>query len=144
MKVGMYSLFSPIHDEETISQTLEQFIKDLGNNIEIEEIDDDVLSSQQKNEYDLITVFVKTGGTENLFKDIFDKLDGQVILVATSLHNSLAASMEILSWVNSQNKKGKILHGKPVEIANEMKKLIKIRKTKVKIANSRLGLIGEP
>jgi len=144
MKVGMYSLFSPIHDEETISQTLEQFIKDLGNNIEIEEIDDDVLSSQQKNEYDLITVFVKTGGTENLFKDIFDKLDGQVILVATSLHNSLAASMEILSWVKSQNRKGKILHGTPNEIANEMRKLIKIKNTKEKIKNSTMGLIGEP
>jgi len=144
MKIGMYSLFSPIHDEEAISQTLEQFVKDLSKNIEIEEIDEDILNSDQKNDYDLITVFVKTGGTENIFKGIFDKLDGPIILVATSLHNSLAASMEILSWVKSQNRKGKILHGKPVEIANEMKKLIKIRKTKVKIANSRLGLIGEP
>lgn len=144
MKVGMYSLFSPIHDEDAISQTLEQFVKDLSKNIEVEEIDDEILSSDKKEEYDLITVFVKTGGTENIFKEIFDKLEGPVILVATSLHNSLAASMEILSWVKSQDRRGKILHGKPAEIAKEMENLIKIKETKDKLANSRLGLIGEP
>src|SRR6056297_1533820 len=144
MKIGMYSLFSPIHDEEAISQTLEQFVKDLSKNIEIEEIDEDILNSDQKNDYDLITVFVKTGGTENIFKEIFDKLEGPVILVATSLHNSLAASMEILSWVKSQDRRGKILHGKPAEIAKEMENLIKIKETKDKLANSRLGLIVEP
>lgn len=144
MKVGMYSLFSPIHDEESISQTLEQFVKDLSKNINVEEIDDEILNSNKKEEYDLITVFVKTGGTENIFKGIFDKLEGPIILVATSLHNSLAASMEILSWVKSQNRRGKILHGKPVEIAKEMENLIKIKKTKDKLFNSRLGLIGEP
>ncbi|HMA59832.1 MAG TPA: fucose isomerase [Halanaerobiales bacterium] len=144
MKVGMYSLFSPIHDEDAISQTLEQFVKDLSKNIEVEEINDEILSSDKKEEYDLITVFVKTGGTENIFKEIFDKLEGPVILVATSLHNSLAASMEILSWVKSQDRRGKILHGKPTEIAKEMENLIKIKETKDKLANSRLGLIGEP
>jgi len=144
MKVGMYSLFSPIHDEDAISQTLEQFVKDLSKNIEVEEINDEILSSDKKEEYDLITVFVKTGGTENIFKEIFDKLEGPVILVATSLHNSLAASMEILSWVKSQDRRGKILHGKPAEIAKEMENLIKIKETKDKLANSRLGLIGEP
>ena len=39
MKVGMYSLFSPIHDEDAISQTLEQFVKDLAVEINIAEID---------------------------------------------------------------------------------------------------------
>ena len=144
MKVGMYSLFSPIHDEDAISQTLEQFVKDLAVEIDIEEIDEEVLNTSKKEEYDLITVFIKTGGTENLFKDIFEKIEGPVILIATSLHNSLAASMEILSWVKSQNRRGRILHGKPHEIAAKLKSLIKIKDTKEKIRNSRLGVIGEP
>ncbi len=144
MKIGMYSLFSPIHDEETISQTLEQFVKDLSNEINIEEIDEEVLNSKKKDEYDLITVFVKTGGAENLFKDIFDKLEGPTILIATSLHNSLAASMEILSWIQSQGREGRILHGKPVEISNKIKKIVTVNNTINKINNSRLGLIGDP
>lgn len=144
MKVGIYSLISPIHNQEAISLTLEQFIRELSNNITLEEIDKDILESNKKYDYDLIAVFVKTGGTENLFKDLFDRLDQPVILIATSLYNSLAASMEILSWVNSQNKKGRILHGKPGEIAKKLRELIKINKTKEKIKNSRLGLIGNP
>jgi L-fucose isomerase-like protein len=144
MKVGIYSLSSPIHDEDSISQTLEQFIKDLSYEIDIEEIDEEVLTSNKKEDYDLITVFVKTGGTENLFKNIYDKLDGKIILLATSLHNSLAASMEILSWVNSKGKKGRILHGKPKNIAEDLKNIIKIKETKNLISTSKLGIIGKP
>lgn len=144
MKIGMYSLFSPIHDEDSISQTLEQFVRDLSNKINIEEISKEVLESDKKEEYDLITVFVKTGGTENLFKDIFDKLEGPTILIATSLHNSLAASMEILSWIQSQGRDGRILHGKPVEISNKLENIVTVNKTIDKIKNSRLGLIGDP
>lgn len=144
MKIGMYSLFSPIHDEDSISQTLEQFVRDLSNKINIEEISKEVLESDKKDEYDLITVFVKTGGTENLFKDIFDKLEGPIILIATSLHNSLAASMEILSWIQSQGRDGRILHGKPVEISNKLENIVTVNKTIDKIQKSRLGLIGDP
>ncbi|MFO7815831.1 MAG: fucose isomerase [Halanaerobiales bacterium] len=144
MKIGIYSLFSPILDEDSISQTLEHFVKDLSNEIKIEEIDKEVLTSEKKDEYDLITVFVKTGGTENLFKDIFDKLDGPTVLIATSLYNSLAASMEILSWIQSQGREGRILHGKPVEISNKLKNIVTVNNTIDKIKNSRLGLIGEP
>jgi len=144
MKIGMYSLFSPIHDEDSISQTLEQFVNDLSREINIEEIDKEVLNSEKKEEYDLITIFVKTGGTENLFKDIFDKLEGPTVLIATSLHNSLAASMEILSWIQTQGREGRILHGKPVEIANKLKNIVTVNKTIDKISNSKLGVIGEP
>ena len=144
MKIGMYSLFSPIHEEDSISQTLEQFVNDLSREINIEEIDKEVLNSEKKEEYDLITIFVKTGGTENLFKDIFDKLEGPTVLIATSLHNSLAASMEILSWIQTQGREGRILHGKPVEIANKLKNIVTVNKTIDKISNSKLGVIGEP
>jgi len=144
MKIGMYSLFSPIHDEDSISQTLEQFVKDLSNDINIEEIGEEELNSAKKEEYDLIAVFVKTGGTENLFKDIFDKLEGPIILIATSLHNSLAASMEILSWIQSQGRDGRILHGKPVEISNKLKDVVTVNKTIEKINDSKLGVIGDP
>ncbi|MGM0445206.1 MAG: L-arabinose isomerase family protein [Bacillota bacterium] len=144
MKVGIYSLSSPIHDQDSISQTLEQFLRELSYEIDIEDIDEEILTSNKKEQYDLIAVFVKTGGTENLFKDIYDKLEGTITLIATSLHNSLAASMEILSWVNTQGKKGRILHDKPKNIAEELKKLIKIKETKSLLNNSKLGIIGEP
>jgi|AntRauTorckE6833_2_1112554.scaffolds.fasta_scaffold00020_13 L-fucose isomerase-like protein len=144
MKVGIYSLSSPIHDEDSISQTLEQFLKELSHELDIIEIDEEILTSKKKENYDLIAVFVKTGGTENLFKEIYGKLDGTITLIATSLHNSLAASMEILSWVNTQGKKGRILQGKPKTIAEDLKNLIKVKETKSLLSNSKLGIIGEP
>jgi len=144
MKIGMYSLLSVIHDEKRITQTLDNFIKEITHDINIEKIDKETLLSEKKEEYDLIVVFIKTGGTENLFKEIYEEFKKPVILIASALHNSLAASMEILSWVKSQGDKGKILHGQPDDIVDSLKTIIKIEETKEKIKNSRLGLIGRP
>lgn len=141
MKIGMYSLSSPIHDEEAITATLEQFIKELVEEIDIKEINKDQLKNGS---YDLNITFVKTGGTENLFKDIYQDINQPVILLATSLHNSLAAAMEILSWVKSQGGKGRILHGKPSDIANTLKQIITAKNTIKKLKGSRLAVIGKP
>lgn len=57
-------------------------------------------------------VAVLTGGTEALFLDAVQKgdisLERPIILLATGRSNSLAASMEILSWINQHNGHGQI------------------------------------
>lgn len=57
-------------------------------------------------------VAVLTGGTEALFLERVNNgeisLDRPIILLATQQSNSLAASMEILSWINQHNGHGEI------------------------------------
>ena len=57
-------------------------------------------------------VAILTGGTEALFLQRIEageiSLDRPIILLATQQSNSLAASMEILSWINQHNGNGEI------------------------------------
>ncbi|MDY0119199.1 MAG: hypothetical protein RBS18_01055, partial [Clostridia bacterium] len=74
--------------------------------------------------------FIGSGGSEQVFKTIYESVDGPYVLLTTRSHNSLAASMEILSYLNEQGEKGEILHGSPDEIANRLKLLLRVADTR--------------
>ena len=71
-------------------------------------------------------IYVRTGGTEGLFKEQFFA-DGRlsipepVRLLTSGKSNSLAASMEILSFLRRNGLRGEILHGSPEYIAERIK-----------------------
>ena len=63
-------------------------------------------------------IYIRTGGTEGAFKAAFTAPDGRlalpevpVLLLTSGKSNSLAASMEILSFLRQQGRCGEILHG---------------------------------
>ena len=64
-------------------------------------------------------VMVATGGVESLFKTIWSKgLLKTTTLIADGRNNSLAASLEILSYLSENEQKGRIIHGTNDEIVN--------------------------
>ena len=63
---------------------------------------------------------MRTGGTEGLFKEIFPEMDGPVRILTSGKSNSLAASMEILSYLNMQGRSGEIIHGSVDYIADRI------------------------
>ncbi len=66
---------------------------------------------------DLSIIYVMTGGTEGVFRDLLpwllEKTRQTVLLLASDHSNSLAASVEILSYLRQRRIRGEILHGKP-------------------------------
>ena len=144
MKIALIEISSAVHDQSYIDRSLEGFIKELEEHFNLTFFDIENISEIEKSEYDIILNFVKTGGTENLFKDKFSELPRPFYFLATSLHNSLPASIEMLSYVQSQGEIGKILHGDMAKLLEEIKKYGKINSTKKRISNSKLGVIGEP
>ena len=83
-------------------------------------------------------VMVATGGVENLFKSIWSTdLLKTTTLIADGRNNSLAASLEILTYLTENGREGRIIHGTNEEIIND-------------IANSqlfsgtRIGVFGNP
>lgn len=112
----MFALTSDLHDEVMPSASQEAFIKSieaaLGRQFDCRESDFSSLGSAPGREY----IYVRTGGTEGIFRRMF-RGNGPVRLIAGGQSNSLAASMEILSWLRQQGIKGEILHGTPSEIA---------------------------
>ncbi len=144
MKVALVSLSSTIHEERKIDETLSPYRDVLEENFQVTELEPEELDSASLGPYDLTAVFVKTGGTEQDFKEIYRDLPQPVYLIATPLHNSLPASLEILSWVKSEYGRGRIIHGDPEDVVEQLRQLANVATTGSVIFSSRLGVIGQP
>lgn len=143
MKIGLYTLTSPLHDEAAVNATSASFVSEietsLGFAFEFHGPDFTTYGSD-----DLSLIYVRTGGTEGLFQGIYDRLEGPVLLLTSGKSNSLAASMEILSFLNQQGRSGEIIHGSVDYIAKRIDILAKVAKAQQKLRGTRLGVIGQP
>lgn len=95
----------------------------------------------------LSLIYVRTGGTEGIFKTLLPELQkvGQPFYLLTSgTSNSLAASMEILSYLRQQHLEGEIIHGSAEYIRLRIALLERVALAKRQLKGTRLGIIGEP
>jgi L-fucose isomerase-like protein len=87
-------------------------------------------------------VMVATGGVENLFKTIWSKgLLKTTTLIADGRNNSLAASLEILTYLTENGREGRILHGTNDEIIND---IVETRHSTSLLSGVRIGVFGQP
>ncbi|GAI73671.1 unnamed protein product, partial [marine sediment metagenome] len=89
-------------------------------------------------------IFIKSGGAEGKFEQIFKQVKGPYLLLSSGLHNSLAASLEIASFLKQKGEKVEIIHGSSEYIAKRIKELRKIFQVKNKLVSIKLGVIGKP
>ena len=92
---------------------------------------------------------IATGGVENLFKRIWAAIDVEtmcaplhpktVTMIADGRNNSLAAALEILTWLGNNGMEGRIVHGTNDEIVSA------IMEAHVRASlRGRIGLFGQP
>ena len=142
MSIAVYTLTSPLHDKQSIETYTKEFLSRLKFDFDYKGED---FSTWGQADLDLI--FVRTGGTENLFKQRYmDVLDAKksVYLLASSNSNSLAASMEILSWLKQRGIRGEILHGSHQYISSRIQELIQLEAARKALKNTRAAVIGRP
>lgn len=143
MKIAIYSITSELHDERAVSVVTKEFLQSLGVDYEFK---GQTFADYGSHPLDLI--YVRTGGTEGIFKrllpELLQKSNRPFYLLTSGKSNSLAASMEILSYLRQHNLKGEIIHGSPAYIANRIGLLMKIGLAAEKLKGSRLGVIGRP
>ncbi|MDO4197879.1 MAG: hypothetical protein Q4D13_02665 [Erysipelotrichaceae bacterium] len=141
MKIGIWYLESTNAQGESINRENYQLIEKLadlsGAKLEIVEVD-------KLHEYDLTMIFVGGGGVEGRFLKIADKLPQPVFLLTSGANNSLAASMEILSYMRQNDIPGEIIHGSETYMAERIKSLYKVFKAKKRLNSFRLGRVGVP
>jgi len=140
MSIGVYTVKSPIARPEMLE--FGAFFR------EIEENMDDVFHPVGLDEYkslDFGLIYVATGGSEGGFLSDYGALTERPVYILTSGDsNSLAASMEILSYLKADGKSGEILHGRPEVIAKRITSLNKAIKAKQKLSGMKAGVIGRP
>ena len=150
----LYTLTSDLHGELTRNAHNEQFIKDIeaaiGEPFDYREGDFSDFGAKGD------VIYVRTGGTEAIFRKVFEGHEGaRVRLLTSGQSNSLAASMEILSWLNQQGWDGEIIHGSVQEIASELLRyypagqsvaspLVKRFEDRRPLAGKRYGVVGNP
>ncbi len=89
-------------------------------------------------------VLVGSGGVEEMVKANIDRLPPYVVLIADGLKNSLAASLEILSWMRLNGRHGRVLHGPVSFIMQGIDDYAQAHNAIDKLNGKRVGVIGKP
>ena len=151
--VKVSSFHSDLHRQDLLAQRHASFLASieacLGEEIVVAPIED--------YDADLKLVFISSGGSEGIFLKHFSELKSPYYLLTSGTDNSLAASIEILTYLNCEGLEGEILHGSPQYIADRIRALLEGRKGKSESAQTykaqikdnvdlggRYGVVGKP
>ncbi len=142
MKFQVLRYYSDLMGEETIRRLGEEFISEIesGTGLSMEWIS----TPEEFSEGAIPLIFIQTGGTEGKFLSQLDKMPEPTILLTHGAMNSLAASLEILSYLRQKGLKGEIIHGEMDYIRQRLTNLQKVRQARCEISKARLGVIGKP
>ncbi len=143
-KTGIITVRSLLHDPERGGAAAGRFINAWQQIFPCHEVAD-----VQTGEFDFLIVLVLTGGTESQFLKILPQIRAcgkPFMLAATGSDNSLPASIEILTWLNTHfpGSGAKIIHGSPEETAGKLKEEIFLHQISFELKNKVAGIIGEP
>lgn len=141
--IAIYTLTSELHDEAAVGTVTKEFLGSLG--IEYDFRGNDY---SDYGGHTLSLIYVRTGGTEGIFLRLLPQLQEKsqrpFYLLTSGKSNSLAASMEILSYLQQHNLRGEIIHGSAEYIAHKIKVLEKVGEARQWLDGARLGIIGKP
>ncbi|MBR1581538.1 MAG: hypothetical protein IJ656_00760 [Bacilli bacterium] len=141
-KILIYPIKSMMSYGDLISNDSKKLLDDLslilGKDYEFQYISD----FKNLKEDDFVLILVQSGGSEGIFKkDIFTAFKGPYYLLTYGSSNSLAASLEILTFLKQKSKKSEVLHGNNDYIASRIKDLYSKKEVE---KNVKLGVFGKP
>lgn len=142
-KIAIYTLTSKLNDLQAVEAAQREFLDAL-------QIDHDFRGSDYHDygSHVLDLIYVRTGGTEGIFRQLLPQLQAQsqrpVMLLTSGKNNSLAASLEILSYLRQHGLKGEVLHGSAAYITSRIQVLAKVGEARRRLKGMRMGVVGKP
>ena len=143
--IAVYTITSGLHDEAAVSQLSDAFLKGVFPE------GDYVFRGSDFSDFgthSLDLVYVRTGGAEGIFKALLPEMLARGIeryyLLTSGKSNSLAASLEILSYLRQQGLKGEVLHGSDAYVSARIHTLEKVQEARTRLKGMRIGVIGQP
>lgn len=106
MKTSIYTLTSELHDEQSVNAVTQEFLNSLDISYDFKADDYSDYGTAP-----LSLIYVRTGGTEGIFRRLLPQLPNAhhpIYLLTSGKSNSLAASMEILSYLRQQQLQGRL------------------------------------
>ena len=143
MSIAIYTLTSELHDEKAVDAVTREFLNSLDVAYEFKGS-----NYADYGSHSLDLIYVRTGGTEGIFKRLLPTLQEKskrpFYLLTSGKSNSLAASMEILSYLRQNDFKGEIIHGDSEYISKRIRLLAKVGEARQLLKGCRLGVVGAP
>ena len=142
---AIYTITSGLHNENEVSRLSDEFLSGIfpDGNFEFRGS-----SFQDFGTHTLDIIYVRTGGAEGIFKSLLPEMLSRGIsryyLLTSGKSNSLAASLEILSYLGQQGLRGEVLHGSPEYLRGRINALERVAVARQKLQGARIGVIGEP
>jgi L-fucose isomerase-like protein len=137
MKIAIFPIVSSLHDGSVIDGQTLALIDDLER---CGHFDVAIVGLRELYSADLSLILIQSGGSEGIFLDLKKHFKSPYYILTYGSNNSLAASMEILSYLKSSGEEAEILHGSAQSIADRLREL----KNRPQEKPINLGVIGKP
>ena len=142
---AVYTITSGLHDEASVARLSDEFLKGVFPEGDFEFKGADFTDFGT---HSLDLIYVRTGGAEGIFRSLLPEMlargTERYYLLTSGKSNSLAASLEILSYLRMQGLKGEVLHGSPAYLQARVKALETVAEARRKLQGARIGVIGQP
>ncbi|MCD8029878.1 MAG: fucose isomerase [Bacteroides sp.] len=142
MTINLITFASMLHNQQTVYHAHQAILSELEKHFTVNLVDHTLIQSLPQNEFSV--VFIATGGVERLVMQAFEFLPRPTLLLADGMQNSLAASLEISSWLRARGLKSEILHGEVSAIIRRIEVLYTNFQAQQALKEVRVGVIGPP
>lgn len=143
--IAVYTITSGLHDEASVARLSDEFLQSI---FPSGEYDFRGADFQDFGTHTLDLIYVRTGGAEGIFKSLLPEMlargTERYYLLTSGKSNSLAASLEILSYLQQQGLQGEVLHGSAAYLQERVKVLETVARARMTLRDTRIGVIGEP
>lgn len=142
MIINLITFASLLHKQASVRSSHEVILTELEKYFTVRFIDYKEIDKLPPDEFSML--FIATGGVERLVIQHFESLPRPAILLADGMQNSLAAALEISSWLRARGMKSEILHGELTETIKRIFVLHSNFKAQRTLSGMRIGVMGTP
>ena len=140
-KVHLVLFASELHDQVSVMASRTQGLERLCQQAELKITRiEDFEGVLQEDE--MVLTFIATGGSEELFLRYRDRLPRPWVLLSDGLHNSLAATQEIVSWISQNQGEALHLHGFASLSQEQLATILQFQQAFAWLSTRNIGLIG--
>ncbi len=142
MIINLITFASLLHKQSSVRSSHEAILNELEKYFTVNIVDYKKIDKLTNDDFKII--FIATGGVERLVIQHFEQLPRPAIILADGMQNSLAAALEVSSWLRGRGMKSEILHGELTSVVQRIQVLYTNFQAQRSLNGSRIGVIGTP
>ena len=140
MTINLITFASLLHKQSSIRSSHEAILSELEKYFTVRFVNYEDIDKLSNDDFKII--FIATGGVERLVIQHFESLPRPAVILADGMQNSLAAALEVSSWLRNRGMKSEILHGELTSIIKRVHILYNNFQAQRSLFGVRIGVIG--